>query len=77
MSVDLKHISLSGVGLEPVEGEAADASKTGPAKFCANTRGKAERRETEDRRTEIRFEDNRRKNKDRRPIKSWEKGKNL
>ncbi len=77
MSVDLKHISLSGVGLEPIDGEVTEASKTGAAKFSANTRGKADRRETEDRRADIRFEDNRRKSKDRRPIKSWEKGKNL
>jgi hypothetical protein len=76
MSSDLKDISLSGVGLEPVEGDAMQSPK-GPAKFTANTRDKVERRQKEDRRTELRFQDNRRANKDRRPVKTWEKGHNL
>lgn len=76
MSSDLKDISLNGVGLEPIDGVTAPVE--GKAKFSANTRDKkGDRRETEDRRKELRFQENRRANKDRRPVKTWEKGHNL
>jgi len=73
---DLKDISLNGIGLESFADEAIQGPK-GPSRFTANTREKTDRRQTEDRRTEFRFQENRRENKDRRPVKSWEKGKNL
>ncbi|MGH8108593.1 MAG: hypothetical protein ACREO1_07740 [Arenimonas sp.] len=77
MSGDLRDISLNGVGLEPLEGESTAAPK-GKAKFTANTRDKdADRRKKEDRRTDFRLKENRRAAKDRRPVKTWEKGKNL
>lgn len=77
MSSDLKDISLNGVGLEPIGGEAVLPIE-GKSRFTANTRDKkGDRRETEDRRAELRFQENRRANKDRRPVKTWEKGHNL
>lgn len=75
---DLKYISLSNASLEPIDGPAVQAVTTGPSKFTANTRDKTgDRRKVEDRRSELRFQENRRSNKDRRPVKTWEKGKNL
>ncbi len=77
MSGNLRDISLNGVGLEPLDGESTEAPK-GKAKFTANTRDKdSDRRKKEDRRTEFRLKENRRSPKDRRPVKTWEKGKNL
>ncbi len=77
MTVNLRDISLNGVGLEPLEGEVAAAPK-GKAKFSANTREKgSERRKKVDRRTDLRLKENRRAAKDRRPLKTWEDGKNL
>jgi len=74
---DLKDISLNGVGLEPLDGEVVKPIE-GKSKFTANTRDKkGDRREVEDRRKELRFQENRRANKDRRPVKTWENGKNL
>lgn len=73
---DLKDISLNGIGLELLADEAMQSPK-GPSQFTANTREKIDRRQTEDRRNEFRFQENRRENKDRRPVKSWENGKNL
>lgn len=76
MSSDLKDISLNGVGLEPLDGPVLPIE--GKSKFTANTRDKkGDRREVEDRRRELRFQENRRANKDRRPVKTWEKGHNL
>ena len=77
MSSDLKDISLSGARLEPIDGNTAQTVTKGPSQFTANTRDKLERRQHEDRRTELRFQDNRRASKDRRPVKTWEKGHNL
>lgn len=77
MSSDLKDISLNGASLEPIDGDAAQTVTKGPSKFTANSRDKVERRQQEDRRTELRFQDNRRTSKDRRPVKTWEKGHNL
>lgn len=77
MSSDLKDISLSGASLEPINAEAPLAVTKGASKFTANTRAKLERRQHEDRRAELRFQDNRRASKDRRPVKTWENGHNL
>ncbi len=74
---DLKYISLSDASLEPIDGPAAQTVTAGPSKFTANTREKIDRRQQEDRRVELRFQDNRRASKDRRPVKTWEKGHNL
>jgi hypothetical protein len=74
---DLKYISLIDAGLEPIDGPALQTVTAGPSKFTANTREKIDRRQNEDRRTELRFQDNRRVSKDRRPVKTWEKGHNL
>ena len=77
MSTDLKDISLNGASLEPIDGSAAQAITKGPSQFTANIRAKVERRQHEDRRAELRFQDNRRASKDRRPVKIWEKAHNL
>ncbi len=77
MPTDLKEISLSGASLEPIDGSAAQTVSKGPSQFTANTRDKVDRRQHEDRRTELRFQDNRRASKDRRPVNTWEKGHNL
>lgn len=66
--------------LEPLESEknsAAPANAAGAATFHANTRCGRERRKRSDRREMIRFEDDRRAQKDRRPRRTWENGKNL
>jgi hypothetical protein len=67
--------------LEPLEGEKkavpAPAQPEGAAQFHANTRSGGERRQSVDRREMIRFEDDRRAKKDRRPRRTWESGKNL
>ncbi len=77
MSTDLKDISLSGASLEPIDVSTAQVVTKGPSQFTANIRSKVERRQHEDRRAELRFQDNRRASKDRRPVKTWEKGHNL
>ena len=77
MSTDLKDISLSGASLEPIDVSTAQVVTKGPFQFTANTRSKVDRRQHEDRRTELRFQDNRRASKDRRPVKIWEKAHNL
>jgi len=77
MSSDLRDISLSNASLEPIDGQATPTAAKGPSKFTANTREKVDRRQTEERRAELRFQDNRRSSKDRRPQKTWEKGHNL
>ncbi len=76
MSTDLKDICLRGACLEPIDGTAAQSVTPGLYQFTANTRGKVERRQ-QDRRAELRFQDNRRASKDRRPVKTWENGHNL
>jgi hypothetical protein len=76
MPTDLKDISLADASLEPLDAGVLQVS-AGPAKFSANTRDKIDRRQAEDRRSELRFQENRRKAKDRRPVKTWEKGHNL
>lgn len=76
MNSDLKDISLNGAGLEPLAGGLVPC-QLAPAQFTANTREKLDRRQMQDRRIELRFQDNRRENKDRRPLKTWEKGHNL
>lgn len=66
------------LSLEPIADPAA-AGVPKPAPFHADTRHKVktERRVTADRREVIRFQDDRRCGKDRRPKKSWEPGSNL
>ena len=79
MSVDLNNISLDGVGLEPESGIPAPAARPieGKAKFLVESREKVDRRKNVDRRGEIRFEPNRRKVSDRRPMKAtWDEKKN-
>ena len=73
-----KHQTLE---LEPLEGEKkstpAPEKTEGAATFHANTRTGSDRRKSTDRREMIRFEDDRRAKKDRRPRRTWESGKNL
>jgi hypothetical protein len=59
-------ISLEDLALEPIVESPVEAPRKGPAKFQIDTRGGGERRKTQDRRAGIRFEDERRSNKDRR-----------
>jgi len=80
MSVDLNNISLAGVGLEPTSDSPAPEVRSieGKAKFLVESRGKVDRRKNVDRRAEIRFEPNRRKEKDRRPSSAtWHEKKNV
>jgi len=70
-------LSFANLSLEPMDTEPAPSALKGPL-FHAETRTKSkERRVTADRRVEIRFQDDRRSGKDRRPKKSWEPGSNL
>jgi hypothetical protein len=77
MSVDLKYISLNGVSLVPLEGEPRNHSQMNIVNSCAKARTNRDRRQNTDRRLELRFEENRRANQDRRPLNTWEKGRNL
>ena len=67
--------------LEPLESDKkaapAPMNPEGVATFHANTRSGGDRRKSTDRREVIRFEDDRRAKKDRRPRRTWESGKNL
>ena len=75
---DLRDIRLTDATLEPLDDKpSVEAPLPGKAKFTANTRGAGERRKSTERREEIRFQDDRRAGKDRRPKKGWDKGKNL
>jgi hypothetical protein len=65
------------LSLEPLEGEALKITATDMPKFRPDGRSGKERRQTADRRTEIRFQDDRRSGKDRRAKRSWEPGNNL
>lgn len=81
MSIDLNTISLAGVGLEPTPGAAKPEAGPldGKAKFLVESRGnKVDRRKNIDRRAEIRFEPNRRRDTDRRPSSAtWHEKKNV
>jgi hypothetical protein len=77
MSIDLRYLSLNGIGLEPLETKPPSVVKKAAVGFAGDARKKSERRKITDRRTELRFEENRRSNNDRRPLRTWEKGKNL
>lgn len=59
-------ISLESLALEPIEEQPADAAPKGRAKFQIDTRGGGERRKTQERRSAIRFQEERRSGKDRR-----------
>jgi hypothetical protein len=74
-STEKPEISFSELSLEPID--APDAGYTGPIKMHPNTRTKADRRQTVDRRVVLRFEGDRRSGKSRRPQSSWEAGRNL
>ena len=66
-SDDSFELSLEELSLEPLEPIApAPAPTKQPATFKIDTRGKRERRNHADRRSAIRFEEDRRANKDRR-----------
>ncbi len=62
---DSFELSLEDLSLEPLEPNAPAPAKQ-PASFKIDTRGKHERRSHTDRRGAIRFEEDRRANKDRR-----------
>jgi hypothetical protein len=73
---------MSAWSLEPQPGDAvAPAAATAPVKgrsnFHANTREGCDRRVQGERRETLRFQDDRRTGKDRRPRKSWTPGSNL
>ena len=60
-------ISLEDLALEPLAEQAAEATvHKGRAKFQIDTRGGGERRKVQNRRAGIRFQEERRSNKDRR-----------
>lgn len=71
---------MSAWSLEPQPGDTS-AEANGPVKgrsnFHANTREGSDRRNQADRREMLRFQDDRRAGKDRRPRKSWTPGSNL
>ena len=80
-SPSLAELSLDDLMLEPLEDQpeaAAPAAEPSPhaAKFQVDTRAKGnDRRQLEDRRSSVRFEEPRRSGKDRRPGKNpWAPG---
>ena len=80
--LSLADISLDDLMLEPLEVQpevAAPADCPHAAKFQVDTRAKGnDRRQLEDRRSEVRFETPRRSGKDRRPVKNpWSPGVDL
>jgi len=77
-SKEFSRLRADSLSLEPLAGETMTAAPVtmAPAQFKANTRSKSDRREGADRRESLRFQNDRRE-KDRRPRKSWESGKNL
>ena len=75
---DLRDIRLTDATLEPLGDKPGVAAPVpGTAKFTPNTRSAGERRKSTERREAIRFQDDRRAGKDRRPKKGWDKDKNL
>ncbi|WP_256674136.1 MULTISPECIES: hypothetical protein [Pseudomonas] len=59
-------ISLEDLALEPLAEQVEEGVSKGRAKFQIDTRGGGERRKVQDRRADIRFQEERRSNKDRR-----------
>ena len=74
-STDKPEIPFLEMALEPIDAPAPDNAVA--FKIHPNTRTKTDRRVTADRRVELRFEDDRRSGKNRRPKSSWEIGRNL
>ncbi|MGH8355263.1 MAG: hypothetical protein ACRERY_17315 [Pseudomonas sp.] len=75
-SNDKFELSLDELSLEPLEEQSAPP-KT-PAKFQIDTRSKAERRVRPDRRSTIRFQEDRRAGKDRRAgVTPWAPGTDI
>lgn len=67
-SLNLDHLSLEPMETSPLGG----APTTGRATFNTDARGnQTDRRKGGDRRQTLRFEQDRRSGKDRRPLKSW------
>lgn len=59
-------ISLEDLALEPLAEQVDEGVSKVRAKFQIDTRGGGERRKVQDRRADIRFQEERRSNKDRR-----------
>jgi hypothetical protein len=79
-----EELTLADLSLEPLPDPSVlnygePPKQPGKAKFVADSRAKkvTDRREHPERRTELRFNQDRRSGKERRPGKSWEPGKNL
>lgn len=71
----LEQLSLDGATLEPVGNQQEPSPAKQSAKFQIDTRDKNERRQLDDRRDAVRFEEPRRTGKDRRPLKNaWRPG---
>jgi hypothetical protein len=75
---ELRRLRGDSLSLEPLKDDLATAaSKTkAPAQFKVDTRKQSDRRKGGERRETLRFQEDRRQ-KDRRPRKTWESGKNL
>ncbi|MBW8310904.1 MAG: hypothetical protein K0M64_02610 [Rhizobium sp.] len=73
---NLPYIPFTALALVPLEGEAPAEPVTGRARFSCNTRDGGDRRKGEDRREQVRFQSERRQQRDRRPAarKPWEQG---
>jgi hypothetical protein len=65
-SHDNSDIALEDLSLEPIAEQVGEGVNKGRAKFQIDTRGGGERRKVQDRRADIRFQEERRSNKDRR-----------
>lgn len=65
-SHDNRDISLEDLSLEPIAEQVDEELNKGRATFQIDTRGGGERRKVQDRRGDIRFQEERRSNKDRR-----------
>ena len=78
-STEKTEFSFGNLSLEPIGDEALSIAPNQPAKSQRNSRSKkvTDRRVNTERRAVIRFEDDRRSGKERRPKSSWEPGKNI
>ena len=73
---DLHSLNLDSLSLEPIETPSqAGAPVSGRATFNTDARGRTDRRKGGERRQTVRFEQDRRSGKDRRPLKNWFVGK--
>ena len=73
-ATDKAEISFATLSLEPIEDKGVRIATAQPALAHANTRSKTktDRRVVADRREMIRFQEDRRSGKARRPKKSWD-----